>query len=685
MKIYSKPVKIVALLILIISIAVAGVFSTFASLAITLGCYSEGDKWYDSYIVSNAQYNDAYMADNWYEHYEKQQAGTINFSEQQYLNSLTEDLQNSSIGLIRVDSQGNKTPIAGFNYVENSGINEYQKISDFVFSDEYYYEMYFNPNSGINDNYTRAYDNFNKLLPNCYNYLAYIGISAVVGFIAYIILLVGSARNSKTGEIEVKYIHKIPFDVLTFIIFPVFIVLLAILFEEICYNLDEVLYFIYGSAVSCIIGIFVICLAWFHTFVARIKAKTLIKSTLCYKILRWLFNKIKNIFLKLKNNTDTKKNNVNTKNSDINFDIKDKKINLNEFYEKCSNNLKSADIKGKADTLYNNITNGMSITAKIYLLFIPFILLFELLLVLIINSLFLGFIFLVLDVFIFIKINKLCIHLNEIKNAGEHLAHGDLDYKISVDTFKGELLNHAENLNKISDGMTVAVEERLKSERMRYELLTNVSHDIKTPLTSIINYVDLLKSQPVSTKEAEEYIEVLDRQSVKLKKLITDLIEVSKATTGNITVNAVQMEVKELLAQCIGEYDSRFKEKKLQIVMNTPDEPVSIVADGRLLWRVFDNLLGNIVKYAMPNTRVYIDLTNKLDTVIITLKNISQTRLNIKANELMERFVRGDASRTTEGSGLGLSIAQSLTELMKGQFSIEIDGDLFKITLKFNK
>ena len=680
MKIYSKPVKIVALLILIISIIVAGVFSTFASLAITLGCYSEGNKWYNSYIISNAQYNDALMSDNWYEHYQKQQAGTINFSEQQYLNSLTEDLQNSSIGIIRVDNQGNKTPIAGFNYIENSGINEYQKISDFVLNDEHYYEMYFNLDSGINDNYTRAYDNFNKLLPNCYNYLIYIGISAVIGFIAYIILLVGSARNSTTGELEVRYIHKIPFDVLTIILLPTFICLLAITFEEIYYNLDEVLYFIYGLAVSCIIGIIVICLAWFHTFVARIKTKTLIKSTLCYKILRWLFNKIKKIFFKIKNNV-----NIKDKDNNINFDLKDKKINLNEFYEKCSNNLKSADIKGKASTIYNNMTSGISITAKIYLLFIPFILLFEIFFFLLAESFFLGFIFLVLDVFIFIKINKLCLHLNEIKNAGEHLAHADLDYKISVDTFKGELLNHAENLNKISDGMTVAVEERLKSERMRYELLTNVSHDIKTPLTSIINYVDLLKTQPVSTKEAEEYIEVLDRQSVKLKKLITDLIEVSKATTGNITVNAVQMEVKELLAQCIGEYDSRFKEKKLEIVMNTPDEPVSIVADGRLLWRVFDNLLGNIVKYAMPNTRVYIDLTNKLDTVIITLKNISQTRLNIKANELMERFVRGDASRTTEGSGLGLSIAQSLTELMKGQFSIEIDGDLFKITLKFNK
>ena len=680
MKIYSKPVKIVALLILIISIIVAGVFSTFASLAISLGCYSEGDKWYDSYIVSNAQYNDALTSDTWYEHYQKQQAGTINFSEQQYLNSLTEDLQNSSVGIIRVDNQGNKTPIAGFNYIENSGINEYQKISDFVLNDEYYYEMYFNLDSGINDNYTRAYDNFNKLLPNCYNYLIYIGISAVIGFIAYIILLVGSARNSTTGELEVRYIHKIPFDVLTIILLPIFICLLAITFEEICYNLDEVLYFIYGLAVSCIIGIIVICLAWFHTFIARIKTKTLIKSTLCYKILRWLFNKIKKIFFKIKNNA-----NIRDKDNNINFDLKDKKINLNEFCEKCSNNLKSADIKGKAGTIYNNITSGISITAKIYLLFIPFILLFEIFFFLLAESFFWGFIFLVLDVFIFIKINKLCLHLNEIKNAGEHLAHGDLDYKISVDTFKGELLNHAENLNKISDGMTVAVEERLKSERMRYELLTNVSHDIKTPLTSIINYVDLLKTQPVSTKEAEEYIEVLDRQSVKLKKLITDLIEVSKATTGNITVNAVQMEVKELLAQCIGEYDSRFKEKKLEIVMNTPDEPVSIVADGRLLWRVFDNLLGNIVKYAMPNTRVYIDLTNKLDTVIITLKNISQTRLNIKANELMERFVRGDASRTTEGSGLGLSIAQSLTELMKGQFSIEIDGDLFKITLKFNK
>lgn len=678
MKIYSKPVKIVALLILTVSIIVAGAFSTFVSLAANLGCYSDDQTWYDNSIVWDIQSRQIHFADQWYDYYQKQQTGALSLSEQNDFNMYTEQLVKSSVGMIRVDNLGNKTPIAGFHYIENSGINEYEKLPDRISNDEYYYEMYFNPESGLNDDFTKVYNNFHKFLPNRYNYLIYIGVSTVIGFIAYIILLIGSARNSNTGELEVKYIHKIPFDVLTIFILPIFVGIFALIFEEISYNLDELYLFIYGIAVSCVIGIFVLCLAWFHTFVARIKTKTLIKSTLCYKILRWLFNKIKNIFFKIKNNT-------NIKDNDTNFDLKDKKNNLNEFYEKCSNNLKSADIKGKADMIYNNITSGMSITAKIYLLFIPFILLFELFVVLLINSLFLGFIFLILDVLIFIKINKICLQLTEIKNAGEHLAHGDLDYKISVDTFKGELLNHAENLNKISDGMTVAVEERLKSERMRYELLTNVSHDIKTPLTSIINYVDLLKSQPVSTKEAEEYIEVLDRQSVKLKKLITDLIEVSKATTGNITVNAVQMEVKELLAQCIGEYDSRFKEKKLEIVMNTPDEPVSIVADGRLLWRVFDNLLGNIVKYAMPNTRVYIDLTNKFDTVIITLKNISQTRLNIKANELMERFVRGDASRTTEGSGLGLSIAQSLTELMKGQFSIEIDGDLFKITLKFNK
>ncbi len=674
MKIYSKPVKIVALLILTISIIVAGVFSTFVSLAANLGCYSDDQTWYDNSIVWDIQSRQIHFADQWYDYYQKQQTGALSLSEQNDFNIYTEQLVKSSVGMIRVDNLGNKTPIAGFHYIENSGINEYEKLPDRISNDEYYYEMYFNTNSDVNDNYKKAYDTFNNFLPNRYNYLIYIGISTVICFIAYIILLIGSARNSNTGELEVKYIHKIPFDVLTIFILPIFIGIFALIFEEIYYNLDELYLFIYGIAVSCVIGIFALCLAWFHTFVARIKTKTLIKSTLCYKILRWLFDKSKYAFFKVK---DT------AKISDIN--LEDKKNNLNEFYEKCSNNLKSANIKGKAGTLYNNITSGMSITAKIYLLFIPFILLFELFVVLLINSLFLGFIFLILDVLIFIKINKICLQLTEIKNAGEHLAHGDLDYKISVDTFKGELLNHAENLNKISDGMTVAVEERLKSERMRYELLTNVSHDIKTPLTSIINYVDLLKSQPVSTKEAEEYIEVLDRQSVKLKKLITDLIEVSKATTGNITVNAVQMEVKELLAQCIGEYDSRFKEKKLEIVMNTPDEPVSIVADGRLLWRVFDNLLGNIVKYAMPNTRVYIDLTNKFDTVIITLKNISQTRLNIKANELMERFVRGDASRTTEGSGLGLSIAQSLTELMKGQFSIEIDGDLFKITLKFNK
>ncbi len=678
-KIYSIPVKITSILIIIASIVVAGVFATYSFIAANLGCYAQNPKWYDSYIIWNAQNEQIWLSEQWYDYYQKQNVEPLTISEQDHFNRLTELLDSSSIGLIRVDSQGNKTPIAGFYYIENAGVNEYQKLRQEIVNDEYYYEIYFNPNSGINDTFTIAYNTFYELLPNSYNFIVYVLVSLFISTIAYIVLLIGAGKN-KNGELALNNVHRIPFDVIT-VVFAIAAGILLACAMEVFYSYSEMIYLTSGIGIACFCGIYVLGLIWFHTFIARIRAKSLIKSTLCYKVCSWFFVKIKYIFFNIKDKTISKSN-------DINFDLGDKKNNLNDFYEKCSNNLKSADIRGKADMLcnsINNMTSNMSITTKICLISIPFILLFELFLVLLFESLLFAFVFLVIDIFIFRKIYNFCLQLIELKNAAEHLAHGDLDYKIPVEKLKGDFRTHAENLNSISDGMAVAVEERLKSERMKYELLTNVSHDIKTPLTSIINYVDLLKSQPMSTPESQEYIEVLDRQSAKLKKLITDLIEVSKATTGNITVNATQMEVNELLTQCIGEYDSRLKEKKLEVIMNTPEQPVSIFADGRLLWRVFDNLLGNIVKYAMPNTRVYIDLSTKSDVVIITLKNISQSKLNISADELKERFVRGDSSRTTEGSGLGLSIAQSLTELMKGQFSIEVDGDLFKIMLKFNK
>ena len=232
--------------------------------------------------------------------------------------------------------------------------------------------------------------------------------------------------------------------------------------------------------------------------------------------------------------------------------------------------------------------------------------------------------------------------------------------------------------------MQSAVNEKLKSERMRTELITNVSHDIKTPLTSIINYVDLIKKEKPENEKIKEYIGVLDRQSVRLKKLIEDLVEASKASTGNLTVNLAECEAGVLLSQTVGEFDERLRDAGLTPVLNMPEEPIKIMADGRRLWRVFENLMSNICKYSLSGTRAYMELYQSDGKAYIVFKNISKCELNISSDELTERFVRGDTSRNTEGSGLGLSIAKSLTELQKGEMRIETDGDLFKATLIFD-
>ena len=223
----------------------------------------------------------------------------------------------------------------------------------------------------------------------------------------------------------------------------------------------------------------------------------------------------------------------------------------------------------------------------------------------------------------------------------------------------------------------------MKSERFKTELITNVSHDIKTPLTSIINYVDLLEKEEINNETAKEYIDVLSRQSTRLKKLIDDLLEASKVSTGNISVNLMKFELGILLSQALGEYEERFEKNNLHVVLNKPDEMLFVMADNRHMWRVFDNVLNNIAKYTQQGTRVYIDAKRNGKNVEISFRNISKDALNISGDELMERFVRGDSSRNTEGSGLGLSIAKSLTEVQNGKLDIQIDGDLFKVLLTF--
>lgn len=272
--------------------------------------------------------------------------------------------------------------------------------------------------------------------------------------------------------------------------------------------------------------------------------------------------------------------------------------------------------------------------------------------------------------------------LRRLKNGAESIAAGDYTTRVEEEHLVMDFKDCANTLNHIQGGMNAAVESRMKSERLKTELITNVSHDIKTPLTSIISYVDLLKKEPAGSPAAGEYLEVLDRQSARLKKLVEDLVEASKASTGNITVHAEPMDLGVILGQALGEYNERLLNADLTPVLKLPENPVTISADGRLLWRIFDNLLGNAVKYAMPGTRLYVTL-NADSHAIVTFRNVSREALDVSADELMERFVRGDASRHTEGSGLGLSIAKSLAESMGGQFLLSVDGDLFKAAVIF--
>lgn len=274
--------------------------------------------------------------------------------------------------------------------------------------------------------------------------------------------------------------------------------------------------------------------------------------------------------------------------------------------------------------------------------------------------------------------------LKRLKEGGKHLAEGNLSYQIDKKGMWFDFAEHADNLNSIGKGMSKAVKERMKSEHFKAELITNVSHDIKTPLTSIINYVDFLKKEEIDNEKAQEYIEVLDRQSRRLKKLTEDLVDASKAATGNIQMHMAPCQIGVLMEQTMGEYKEKAEKNDLKFIMKMPGEELEIMADGKRLWRVFDNLLGNICKYSQPGTRVYLDLKEADGQAVIMYRNTSKYELNITEEELMERFVRGDSSRHTEGSGLGLSIARNLVELQGGSFQIAIDGDLFKVTIKFD-
>lgn len=274
---------------------------------------------------------------------------------------------------------------------------------------------------------------------------------------------------------------------------------------------------------------------------------------------------------------------------------------------------------------------------------------------------------------------------NRIYEGINHIAGGEPGYKINLDGMKSNERKAGEQINNLGEGLQIAVTQATKNERLKSELITNVSHDIKTPLTSIINYVDLIKRENIENEKVKEYIKVLDEKSQRLKHLTEDLVEASKANTGNLNLDMEKIDFMQLIHQTIGEFQDKFEERQLKTVVKLDKSPVWIYADGRRVWRVMENLLQNIYKYAMPQTRVYIESVTTSKKTTVTIKNISENPLNIPASELTERFIRGDVARTTEGSGLGLSIAKSLTELMNGTFELYLDGDLFRVSIGFDR
>lgn len=271
--------------------------------------------------------------------------------------------------------------------------------------------------------------------------------------------------------------------------------------------------------------------------------------------------------------------------------------------------------------------------------------------------------------------------LSKIMNAAKEISSGNLDYELNSSEISVAFSGMATNIANIQGGLKKAVEEAIKGERMKTDLITNVSHDLKTPLTSIISYVDLLKNEELNNERAEEYVNILEEKGARMKQLVEDLVEASKASSGNLPVNAEKVDLHELVLQACGEYEEKITEAELDLRINAEEKNIFVYADGKQMWRIIENLLLNAIKYSMPQSRMYINLTSDSNYGSFTVKNISALPLDIPPEQLTERFVRGDVSRTTEGSGLGLSIAQSLTALQGGKFKIEIDGDLFKVSV----
>lgn len=653
MKQFSRrlPVKIAALFLFVVSASLCVLGVVGISIFAEEGCYStDSPGFYESFFCENVTENYAFEVFDAYMEYSSGEEDADNVSSRYQMDRLNKNFaeENTNFFFILQDSSG-KTLLSNYQDTLSYGSNityhmegYFAETADSNQFPTFVIHCFVRDPLSADDGYQEALRLFNTAFSMRYTLIALTGFLFLLSSLCFVLLMCGAGRRPGEEEAIVRGLNRLPFDLYAAALVLAASIALSFLFEfgyrEFRMNPYEYPSYTYLSALSgvmlSLLATALCTAAFFMTLAARIKAGTLWQNNVLAYLLRFLLRCIRTI-------TST----------------------------------------------FRVILCNLPITWKPILGFAAFILL----------NFFFTFwyrstwnavvllLWLALYAAAFALVCKCAVQLDLLKKGGEKLAQGDLDYKTDTRHLFWEFKSHGDNLNSVSLGMARAVDEQIKSERLKAELITNVSHDIKTPLTSIINYVDLLKKEDLHNETAEGYIKVLDRQSSRLKKLTEDLVEASKASTGNIAVNAQRTNVVELLNQSAGEYEERFEAAMLTPVMTASAPDIPILADGRLLWRVFDNLLNNIVKYSQEGTRVYMNITEKNNLVTVAFKNISRDSLNISTDELMERFVRGDSARTSEGSGLGLSIARSLTELQGGRFDLAVDGDLFKAVIRFDK
>ena len=437
-----------------------------------------------------------------------------------------------------------------------------------------------------------------------------------------VMLLIIYLAVSVGEEKKLNFFDKIPLEVVVFVSITIAVIPFIFLSEYFYSTGND-----YKGGISLIITIalyiYVITCICMTTFIRRLKAKSFWKTTIVGKIFYWF-----------------------------------------------------------KDVFFKNLSYSIGTTGKVIISFLA-IGLVSFLIMLLFRGILSIILLIVLYSYILYRVIKFLKECSKIERKLEEMRDGNNQLPLEISEFSPEFQNVATSINNISEGIETAVQERMKSERLKAELITNVSHDIKTPLTSIINYTDLLKNEKIDNEKANEYIEIIYNKSQRLKRLTEDLIEASKIQTGNVSLKKEKINVVELIRQAVGEFEDKFSKKGLNTIIDCKQNEIFIFADSRYMYRIIENLFSNVSKYALENSRVYIDIKTYGDEVNIDIKNISKDKLNISADELMQRFVRGESSRTTEGSGLGISIAQNLTTLQGGKFDLVLDGDLFKVRMNF--